>query len=46
MKVITTHITKEQEKFLSKKSEKTGVPKAEIIRRAINEYIERREQND
>lgn len=43
MEVITTHITKEQKKLLDAKSEKTGISRARLIRRAINEYITKEE---
>ncbi|MFW5916666.1 MAG: ribbon-helix-helix domain-containing protein [Bacteroidota bacterium] len=41
--IITTYITKEQKIFLENKSERTGIPQAELIRRAINNYITKEE---
>lgn len=36
------HLSEKQDKELRQESEETGLPKAEIIRRAIDEYLERR----
>lgn len=44
MKPVTTHLKEKQIKFLDKKSEKTGIPKAELIRRAITQYINKEEK--
>ena len=42
MKVKRLHITTLQDQYLKKVSELTGYSVAEIIRRAIDEYVERR----
>lgn len=38
------YITKEQEKYLKDTSKKKGIKEAELIRRALDEYISR--END
>lgn len=39
MKRTTVYLTQEQIDRLAKLSEKTGAPAAELIRRAINQYL-------
>jgi Arc/MetJ-type ribon-helix-helix transcriptional regulator len=42
---INFNIGDKQKEFLEKECEKTGLNQSEIIRRAIQEYIERRERD-
>jgi predicted DNA-binding protein len=42
MKRINTHLTKQQIEALKKLADKTGLTVAEHIRRAIDEYLEKK----
>jgi predicted DNA-binding protein len=44
MKRTTVYLTPEQIKRLAKLSAKTGAPEAELIRRAIDEYLKKRKE--
>ena len=37
----TVYLTRSQKEFLKKRSEKTGIPQAVMIRNAINEYMKK-----
>ena len=43
MKRVNYHLTEKQIKKLKAHGEKTGLTVAEIIRRAVDEYLERKE---
>ncbi len=44
MKRVNYHLTEEQIKRLQSLGEKTGLSVAEIIRRAVDEYLDRKEK--
>lgn len=39
------HITEKQHEELRRESEETGLPMAELIRRAIDEFLEKRRED-
>ncbi len=45
MKRVNYHLTEEQIRRLQVHSDKTGLSVAEIIRRAIDEYLDRKEDD-
>ena len=45
-RVLNLQIPKKLSDELDKEKEKTGVPKSEIVRRAIKKYLIRRPHND
>lgn len=42
-KRLQVYFTNEQREWLNKRSKKVGLPAAEIVRRALDEYRERKE---
>jgi predicted DNA-binding protein len=46
MKRVTYHLTEQQIAKLKRLSEKTGLKVADLIRRAVDEYLEKKEDKN